>query len=196
MGSMGPDATRALLEERDRFRSFLHRRVGSRDVAEEILQEAYAKAFERGGQLRDDESAVAWFFRILRNAVVERARRQAAAASALERFAKEMEEGSRSEEVEQAVCSCVVRVLETLKPEYRDSVRAVDVDSRELREFAAEAGITPNNAAVRLHRARAALGKRLQETCGACAEHGCVDCTCKATAVGGTPRSGVTENER
>ena len=33
---------------------------------------------------------------------------------------------------------------------------------------------------VRLHRARKALRLRLEETCRACADHGCLDCTCKA----------------
>jgi RNA polymerase sigma-70 factor (ECF subfamily) len=176
---LAPAAERTLLAERGRFLDFLHHRVGSRELAEEILQEAYAKALERGGQLRDDESAVAWFFRILRNAVVERARREAASARALERLAQELETAaSPGDEAQGAVCACVRGVLSTLEPSYRDAVSAVDVDGHELRAFAATAGITPNNAAVRLHRGRRALGERLRATCGACAEHGCVDCTC------------------
>jgi RNA polymerase sigma factor (sigma-70 family) len=180
-GSLSARAERTLLAERDRFLHFLHHRVGSRELAEEILQDAYAKAVERGGQLHDDESAVAWFFRILRNAVVERARRDAASALALERLARELETAPPRDEVEGAVCACVRGVLTTLEPSYRDAVSAVDVDGHELRDFAASAGITPNNAAVRLHRGRRALGARLRATCGACAEHGCVDCTCKHT---------------
>ena len=31
----------------------------------------------------------------------------------------------------------------------------------------------------RVHRARQALKARLKESCGLCAEHGCVDCTCR-----------------
>jgi RNA polymerase sigma-70 factor (ECF subfamily) len=176
---LSPAATRVLLAERSRFVDFLHHRVGSRELAEEILHDAYAKAIERGGQLRDEESAVAWFFRVLRNAVVERARRESARARALEKLASEME-STPSEPATNAVCGCVNGVLATLKPEYQASVRAMDLDGRELRAFASEAGVTPNNASVRLHRAREALRRRLLSTCGACAEHGCVDCTCGA----------------
>jgi len=46
-------------------------------------------------------------------------------------------------------------------------------------DVAAELGVTPNNAAVRLHRARGALKKRLEQTCGTCTQHGCLDCTCQ-----------------
>jgi RNA polymerase sigma-70 factor (ECF subfamily) len=176
---LSPEATRMLLAQRERFVAFLRHRVGSLDLAEEILHDAYAKALERGGQLRDEESAVAWFFRILRNAIVERARRESAKARALEKLAGELETFEPAEPSANAVCGCVSGVLATLKPEYQASVRAIDLDGRELRAFASEAGVSPNNAAVRLHRAREALRRRLLSTCGACAEHGCIDCTCR-----------------
>jgi RNA polymerase sigma-70 factor (ECF subfamily) len=176
--ALSPVATQTLLEQRGRFLVFLTRRVGSGELAEEILQEAYARAFERGGQLRDDETAVAWFFRILRNAVIERARREAAAARTLEALAREMETSPPDAEVERVVCACVSGVLDTLKPEYQAPLRAIDLGGQDLRAFASEVGITPNNAAVRVHRAREALAKRLRSACGACATHGCIDCTC------------------
>ena len=174
--------TLVLLQERDRFRDFLQRRVGSREVAEDLLQGAYAKALERAGQLRDEESAVAWFFRILRNSVVERARRESAAARALGQLAGEIAGADPSEEATRTVCVCLRNVLGTLKPEYESALRAVDLDGRELRAFAREAGISANNAAVRLHRSREAVRKRLVSMCGACARHKCIDCTCAASA--------------
>jgi RNA polymerase sigma-70 factor (ECF subfamily) len=170
--------TRALLRERGRFRDFLERRVGSQDVAEELLQGAYAKALERAGQLRDEESAVAWFFRILRNSMVERARREGATARALERLAGEIASADPPEDAARTVCACINNVLGTLKPEYESALRAVDLDGCELHAFASQAGISPNNAAVRLHRSREALRRRLLSMCGACARHKCIDCTC------------------
>jgi RNA polymerase sigma-70 factor (ECF subfamily) len=176
--SLSPAATQVLLSQRERFLAFLTRRVGSGELAEELLQDAYARALERGGQLRDDETVVAWFFRILRNAVVERARREAAAARALDALAAELETAGADVEAERVLCACVEGVLGTLKPEYQAPLRAIDLGGQDLRAFATDAGITPNNAAVRVHRAREALAKRLRSTCGACADHGCIDCTC------------------
>jgi alpha-glucuronidase len=49
-----------------------------------------------------------------------------------------------------------------------------------VKTFASERGLTPGNAGVRVFRAREALKKRLVESCGTCAEHGCRDCTCQA----------------
>ena len=46
----------------------------------------------------------------------------------------------------------------------------------------AEAGLTANNAGVRVFRAREALRRQVARACGTCAEHGCLDCTCGAPA--------------
>ncbi len=172
-------ATSKLLEQRERFLEFLAPRVGSAQVAEDVLQDAYAKAFEHGWQLRDDETVVPWFFRILRNAVSERARRATAATRALEQLASELDAMGGRETRQGVTCPCVARVMRTLKQEYQAPLRAIDLAGRDLRAFAAEAGITPNNAAVRLHRARAALANGLRSTCRTCAPHGCFDCTCE-----------------
>lgn len=59
---------------------FLERRLGSPADAEDLLQEAFVKGIDRAAPLRDDESAIAWFYRALRNAVIDR---RAAAARRL-----------------------------------------------------------------------------------------------------------------
>jgi RNA polymerase sigma-70 factor (ECF subfamily) len=176
---ISPDALRRLVDGRGEFLSFLERRLGSRELAEDLLQEAFVRGIERGGAIRDGESAVAWFYRLLRNAIVDRARRRAAGERALQQWADELEAGGQVDAaLQRAVCGCVSQLVDALKPEYAAVLRAVEVDDQSLSQFARDAGITPNNAAVRLHRARAALGERLLTSCGACAVHGCHDCTC------------------
>ena len=54
-----------------------------------------------------------------------------------------------------------------------------ELDGATLAEFAKEADISPNNAGVRLHRARRALKARLSEACASCADHGCDPCACR-----------------
>jgi RNA polymerase sigma-70 factor (ECF subfamily) len=169
-----------LLGERAKFLSFLERRVGSRELAEEILQEAFVRGLERIEDVRADESVVPWFYRLLRNAVVEVHRRRAAnarASAALANEAAALE--AAHDEVSGELCSCMSGLIDALKPEYADAIRSVDLGGRSLTDLATDAGITTNNATVRLHRARQALGRELRATCGACADHGCLDCGCK-----------------
>lgn len=167
----------ALLAHHGRFLGFLERRLGSRAEAEEVLQAAYVRALERGVPGDAGERVVAWFYRVLRNALVDRARRGDAARRAAERLARELE-APEEPALHQAVCACMHDLLPGLKAEYAGVVRAVDLEERSLAEVAASEGITVNNATVRLHRARQALKTQLLRACGACAAHGCLDCSC------------------
>jgi RNA polymerase sigma-70 factor (ECF subfamily) len=169
----------AMAENRRAFLSFLERRVGHRETAEDLLQESFARSLDRV-PLEPEESVTAWFYRVLRNGLIDHYRRRGVADRALAALQKELDEASPEPAPDErdAVCRCVTRLTETLKPEYALALRRVEVDGMSVRDFASEAGITPNNAAVRLFRARETLRKRVVRWCGSCAEQGCVDCTC------------------
>lgn len=166
-----------LAEQHGRFLQFLRNRVGE-EAAEDILQAAYLKATERGAQLREAESSVAWFYRILRNAITDHFRRQAAHLRAMDAWGKEWQEGYEPE-VQSAVCACIKNAVQALKPEYREAIEQVDLGGEAVESFARAQHTTAGNASVRLHRARKAVARHLTEICGVCSTHGCVDCTCK-----------------
>lgn len=166
-----------LATRRRQFLSFLQSRLGDRAAAEDVLQAAYLKAAEKADNVRDDESSVAWFYRLLRNAVAD-VRRDVARKQRVLAEGKLASSAEEEPELKQAVCHCVSALAETLKPSQARLLRRVDLDGASVSEVAGEECITPNNAAVRLHRARAALRDKLKLVCGACARHGCLDCGC------------------
>lgn len=175
---LSDDHVEVLLERRAEFLRFLSSRVNDRAMAEDILHSAYLKAMERGNQLRQDESIVAWFYRILRNSVADSYRRSEARDSAHERYAAEIPAFYEAE-LRQQACACVKDVVQDLKAEYRDAIERVDLAEESIEEFAKVNDISANNASVRLHRARRSLAGKLAEVCGVCAEDKCVDCTCR-----------------
>jgi len=162
--SASPPRDQLLAEHHRRFLEFLRPRVETPAVAEDILQEAYAKSLGKLDDVRDDDSVVAWFYQVLRNAVIDHYRRAGAEHKARARLASDTE-ASFEPELRQNVCTCVSAVLPDLKPEYADIVKAVELDERSISEVALESRLTANNAMVRLHRARAALRQRLIEVC-------------------------------
>lgn len=175
-----PAPVTALLENHRAFLRYLERRVGDRALAEDILQDAFAKVVARPEQAPSDEAIVAWFYRTLRNAAVDQFRRRGAADRAYEAFARELDtRESPSPELAAEICACVTRLAATLKPEYAEALDAIEVAGTPVKTFAQQKGLSASNAAVRVFRAREALRKRVTESCGTCAEHGCVDCTCK-----------------
>jgi RNA polymerase sigma-70 factor (ECF subfamily) len=124
---------------------------------------------------------VAWFQVVLRNAWLDRARRAGVEDVVARRVAAEADEAVADPGLRDAVCACVHDAIDELKPEYAQVIREVDLKGRSLVEVAGETRITANNAGVRLHRARQALGRRLGKLCGACSAHGCLECHCKGS---------------
>jgi RNA polymerase sigma-70 factor (ECF subfamily) len=133
-----PDVLRLLLDNHARFLGFLERRVGSRDEAEDILQEAFVRSIGRTDALRTPESAVAWFYRVLRNALIDHHRREGTRSQAFDRLASESEGGVLvpDQELEAVACACITALLDTLKPEYGAALRRVDLDGLSVRGFA------------------------------------------------------------
>jgi RNA polymerase sigma-70 factor (ECF subfamily) len=78
------------------------------------------------------------------------------------------------------ICACVTRLASSLKPEYADALHAIEVGGTPVKAYAEQKGLSSSNAAVRVFRARQALKKRVTESCGTCAEHGCLNCTCRS----------------
>ena len=176
----GSAPVETLLENHRAFLRYLERRVGDRALAEDILQDAFAKVVARPEQAPTDEAIVPWFYRTLRNAAVDKFRRRGAADRAYEAFAHELEtHETPSTDMETEICACVSRLAATLKPEYAEALQAIEVTGTPVKAYAEQKGLSSNNAAVRVFRAREALKKRVIESCGACAEHGCLNCTCR-----------------
>jgi RNA polymerase sigma factor (sigma-70 family) len=176
---MSTETISNLLGQRSQFLRFVRGRVDSAATAEDILQSAYTRALEQSSALRSDESAVAWFYRILRNAVIDHYRHRAAEDRALDRWAEDLlTQPAPDAATERIVCECIGDVIPTLKPAYSEILREVDLAESSLEAFATKSGITTGNAAVRVHRARQALKKQLTAVCGSCSRHGCIECDC------------------
>jgi RNA polymerase sigma-70 factor (ECF subfamily) len=170
-----------LLENHRAFLRFLERRVGDRELAEDILQDAFTKIVNHPERAPADEAIVPWFYRSLRNAATDQFRRRGATERALAAFARELETSSTpSADLSAEICACVARLAATLKPEYAEALQAIDVNDMPVNVFASAHGLSPGNAGVRVFRARQALKKRVAESCGTCAEHGCLDCSCRS----------------
>ncbi len=170
-----------LLENHRAFLAYLIRQVGDRSVAEDILQEAFAKVIAKPGQAPADEALIPWFYRLLRNAAIDQFRRRGAADRALAAFATTLESSVEPDSaLAREICACITRLAGTLKPEYAEALSAIEVQGTPVKTFAVEQGLSASNAAVRVFRAREALKRRVVESCGVCAEHGCRDCSCRA----------------
>ncbi len=159
------------------FRMFVRRRVNSPDIADDILSDSLLRAVRAAPELEDTQAILPWFYTILRNAITDHYRRDAAASRTKRRLAVEVDGVFEPEDADEA-CACLLSLVETLKPEYAELIREMDLKGAELSEMAARLGVSKANLKVRHHRARKRLRVLLERTCRTCAVHGCIDCTC------------------
>jgi RNA polymerase sigma-70 factor (ECF subfamily) len=165
------------------FLGFVEKRIGNRALAEEIVQDAFVRSLNHSDEIR--ESVVGWFYRVLRNAVIDQQRRQAVADRRLDQFAAELDANPGSDsELEGIICNCLIQLADTLKPEYSEALRRIEVDGVSVKDYADTLGISASNAGVRIFRAREALRRQVARSCGTCADHGCLDCNCQASHKG------------
>lgn len=173
------DVAATLVANHREFLAFVEKRVGNRATAEEILQDTFVRSMAKFDTVR--ETAIGWFYRVLRNAIVDFHRRSAAAERRHEAYARDEQLAGGDGidgELQRVVCKCVAQLAETLKPEYAAALTRIEVDGISVKDYADEAGISANHAGVRVFRARAALRHQVARSCGTCATHGCLDCTC------------------
>jgi RNA polymerase sigma factor (sigma-70 family) len=187
MARRADQLARELNAQREAFKAFLTARVGSAAEAEDILQNGLLKAVQRAGELQDDAKLTAWFYQLLRNAIVDhyrtraaRRRRDDALGTLVASLGEDVAPAPRAWEAQ--LCACLGSVVETLKPQHAELLRRVDLNGESVQIAAKALRLTANHASVTLHRARKELRTRLETFCGACAEGACLDCNCAPVA--------------
>ena len=161
----GSEAFSAIVAQRGAFKAFLASRLGSEADAEDVLQQGLVKAVERAGEIADEQKAVAWFYQVLRNAIVDHVRSRSAAARRDDAWAQQtltLADGGDAE-VERQLCACFEKLLPTLRPAQAELLRRVELEGEPVGKAGEQLGMTANNASVTLHRARAEL--RPVQTC-------------------------------
>ncbi|MCA9534400.1 MAG: RNA polymerase sigma factor [Myxococcales bacterium] len=178
-GRTARDAVRAALtHDRERYLAIIRGRAGgslSASDSEEVLHGALERALLRADQVQDPTKAAAWVGRVVRNAVVDELRKRRYLTLPLEDLDLP---ALNDDEAAGPDCLCVLVQAEQLKAEYSEILRHVVLDGQALGAAAHSLGLTPNNASVRLHRAKQALRERLLAHCGPSAASDCGTCSC------------------
>lgn len=180
---MNPAVEAALTKNYHAFSRFLARRLTNESAAEDVLQTFCLRAVNRGAELRQSESAVAWLYNVLRSVLTDHYRSEAARQRLEANYAQEqliLGDGPEETRSDENICNCFRDLMPTLRPEYELVLRLVDLSGERREKVAADLGITAANVRVRLHRARQALRKAVENCCGNCFEHCFRDCTCQA----------------
>jgi RNA polymerase sigma-70 factor, ECF subfamily len=141
------------------------RGVLGNDVAvDDVVQEAFMRAYHHLGQLGDHATFPAWLSTIVRNEAVSWLRRNARVRSVDSEILKDIpqQEGA----VENPMLERLRGALERLTPQYREILLLKYEASLDYEHIAESLGISIANVEKRLYRARQALAALLPEMIG------------------------------
>ncbi|MGH3133870.1 MAG: sigma-70 family RNA polymerase sigma factor [Gaiellaceae bacterium] len=163
------------LELADQIYRVARRLVGSREEAEDLVQETYARAFRSWRSFTPGTNMRAWLFRILTNLNVDRGRRvqRAPQTQPLEEsdyyLANKLASAAGEEALEQEQVvermsqDSVVKALSEIQPQFRDVVVLVDIGDFTYADAAQILDVPIGTVMSRLHRGRRALKQKLAE---------------------------------
>jgi RNA polymerase sigma-70 factor, ECF subfamily len=188
-GAMSPEtnARRIAEQGRDRVRfeeevlelseqvyRVARRLVSSREEAEDLVQETYARAFRSWRSYTPGTNLRAWLLRILTNLNIDRGRREqrAPATQPIEEgdyfLYNKLEETGAADDEERVVDRLsqdgVVQALSTVPHDFRDVIVLVDIGDFSYQEAAQILDIPIGTVMSRLHRGRRILKSELAET--------------------------------
>ena len=188
MAEAQPDATRIATDARDRIRfeeealalsdqvyRVARHLAGSREDAEELVQETYARAFRSWRSYQPGTNLRAWLLRILTNLNIDRGRRaqrtppmQGLEANDYFLYDRLTEnDGGASDEdrvVERLSQDDIVAALSAVPHDFRDVIVLVDIGDFSYQDAAQILDIPIGTVMSRLHRGRRILKRELAET--------------------------------
>jgi RNA polymerase sigma-70 factor, ECF subfamily len=164
------------LELSDQVYRVARRLVGSREEAEDLMQEAYARAFRSWRQYQPGTNLRAWLLRILTNINIDRGRRQQRTPQTTSideagdyflynRLESTVPEANPDEDrvIERLSQDSVVDALADIPHDFRDVVVLVDIGEFSYADAAQILDIPVGTVMSRLHRGRRILKKNLAD---------------------------------
>jgi RNA polymerase sigma-70 factor (ECF subfamily) len=148
--------------------------VSSREEAEDLVQEAYARAFRNWRSFTPGTNLRAWLFRILTNLNIDRGRRQQRTPEMqpieegdyflYNRLEQAGAEPDDEKVVDRLSQDSVVVALANVPHDFRDVLVLVDIGDFSYRDAAQILDIPVGTVMSRLHRGRRILKQELAET--------------------------------
>ena len=158
--------------------SLVYRMVRERDLAEDLAQDAFIRAFRGIGTYKPEYKFSSWIFRIAHNVTIDHLRRRRLDTISMEgsRYARTDEERERSrpvvaskdespaEHVEnQELGGEIEEAIGKLRPHYRTAILLRHVEGRSYQEIAEITDLPLGTVKTHIHRARVELRELLQD---------------------------------
>ncbi len=169
-GTAAAPAAEAIWRElHDGLLGFIERRVRSRAVAEDILQDVMLRIHRQADGIERAEAVGAWVHAIARNAIADhyrsaQVRREVATGREID---PEVAGGPEAEAADARgdLAACVAPLLRRLPPRYREALTLTELEGLTQAEAAQRLEISLSGAKARVQRGRTQLKELLLDCC-------------------------------
>jgi RNA polymerase sigma-70 factor (ECF subfamily) len=146
--------------------ALLHALTGQRAAAEDIAQEAFARAYRNWGRIASYERPGAWVRRVAINLAISEGRRRTREMKATTRLAAMRQRTVAGADEELQLTDATTHLwtlVRKLPPQQRAAVTLHYVNDCSVRDIALILGCAEGTAKANLHRGRATLGSQLAD---------------------------------
>jgi RNA polymerase sigma-70 factor (ECF subfamily) len=162
----------AFAHETARIRGYVATMVGTAD-AEDLVQEAFARAHQARASYRNETPIGTWVRRIARNIAIDHLRSTAASPVQLGSLGTDSPEPTDTSTdtdperraIRSEMRSCIVDLVRSLPERDADVLVLGELRGLKDQEVADALGLTLGAAKIRLHRARARLRRMMERSC-------------------------------
>jgi len=164
-----------IAEQRARLRNFIRRRVPDPADAEDIVQEVFYELVEANRLLMPIEHVTGWLYRVARNRIIDRFRRNERRSTDHKGTADEsdreyrlylqlpgLDQGPEALYARSIVLEALQRALDELPPEQRDVFVKHELEGSSFKHMAQSSGVPLNTLLARKRSAVLHLRTRLQ----------------------------------
>ena len=145
---------------------YVRGKIRSREDAEDILQNVFARISKNADALSEKEKIQNWLFTVTRNAVIDYYRVKARNKNvALTEFVSEEFANEESPDSTMGLDRCVSVLMDQLPEDYRDIVRDAELNGISQKDLAAKYNMAYPSMRSRVQRGRERLKKLFHDCC-------------------------------
>ncbi|MCB9047928.1 MAG: RNA polymerase sigma factor SigZ [Lewinellaceae bacterium] len=160
------DAEAIWMKVQAKLKAYVRVKIRDDASADDVLQEIFLKMYQNLHQLREEEKAEFWLFRIAQNAINDYFRQQKDKyPPALIMDTPATEEEEQVQVLTEEVAQWLPFMLELLPEKYRQALYLTEVEGMSQREVAEKLGISYSGAKSRVQRGREKLKNIVLQCC-------------------------------
>lgn len=158
------DSTELIWQEyHHKLHGFIQSRVGDTSLADDILQDVFARIHSRIDSLRDSGKIQSWIYQITRNAIIDFYRSRKMTEELPESLSNiEMD---TNEKTRKEISNWLLPMIKSLPDIYQQALTLSEIEGLPQKEVAKKLGLSLPGAKARIQRGRVLLKKTLVDCC-------------------------------